>query len=80
MRVLLNNITGIFDKLSQVGVNKTDGANQSILEIRQRMKDLDIACDTAEKINKIVLKNIDKFDRRERILLDKYIDRFDKFD
>lgn len=80
MKLLLDNITGIFDKLSQVGINKTDGANQSILEIRKRMKDLDTACDAAEKVNRIVLKNIDKFHRQDRILLEKYIDRFDKFD
>jgi hypothetical protein len=80
MKQLLNNITGIFDKISQIGVNKTDGNNQLLCEIKQRLSDLDKACDCAEKAFRIANKYVHKWSRQDRHAYNKCLEKFDKYD
>jgi len=70
---IIDNITAIF---KQHG----NGSNRSILNSVKTSRRLKKATNYSEMINKIIIRNIDKFNKRDRDTLIKYIDKFDSLD
>ena len=81
---IIKNLTGIADKAAQIGVNKTDGSNQAILEIQKILHEVKEDADELEKsgenIIRIVQRNWDKFDKRDQKKLEKSIRNFEAHD
>ena len=77
---IINLALRVIDKAVNIFNQKGDGTNQAILDAVRDEKRLTKACNYAEKVNYIVLQNIQKFNKREQSLLRRYIALFNRFD
>lgn len=80
MKMIVSSLISFVDNLSKIGVNKTDGSNQAVMEIRNRVLKLGKACDEAEKIIQIVMPKMTLFNKKEQMLLKRHIEKFNLYD